>query len=187
MSSRRRAGRPKKAGPRYPGGQHRHTESGVLIRDARENERHGRWQRRHLIGIVSHETLLDPLCGDPLGILHVGKRLSEAQYQAGIHYRATAEDYRRMNGLPSGLPKPLGQKGISHYQADPEIAENVRKRYFALRQRIVKAGGFEALSAIQRICSNERMIDAGQFDALVLGLDALADVRPAKRKARSTG
>lgn len=186
MSNRRRAGRPKKPGERSASGQQRRT-NGVVLHEVRENERHGRWQRRHLATIVSHETLLDPLCGDPLGILHIGKRISEPQYQAGLHYRATAEDYRRMNGLPSGLPKLLGQKGVSHYEADPEIAEKVRQRYFELRQKIVRAGGFEALSAIQLICSNERMIDAGQFEKLVLGLNALVESFTARKaRVRST-
>ncbi len=139
------------------------------------NERFAIWQRRHLKGLVPKEAMLDPLVGDPLGLLLVAEYIDEPTYQQGISYRDTARAYRRINGLPSGLPKLLGVKGISHYEADPKVAEAVKLRYLAYRIAIKRKAGAEGLAAVHRVCSIERMIEEGDLDKFKLGLSALGN------------
>lgn len=162
-------GRSRKAGARERNGQPQRALGEKIA-----NERFATWQRRHLNGLIARDLMLDPRVGDPLGLLYVGDYIDEPTYQSGLSYRDTARSYRRINGLPSGLPKLLGVKGISHYEADPKVATAIKVRYLAYRLAIKRAAGSSGLAAVHRLCSTERMIEADDLDKLKLGLAALA-------------
>lgn len=177
MTKKRRVGRLRRAGQREVNGRIERAGEKVA------NERFARWQRRHLSGLVKDEMLLDPMISDPLGLLYVADYIDEPTYQNGLSYRDTARSYRRINGLPSGLPKLLGVKGISHYEADPKVATAVKLRYLAYRMAITRKGGAEALAAVHRVCSTERMIEAHELDKLKIGLSALTASRSVRQAA----
>lgn len=141
------------------------------------NQRHGRWQRRWLKPALGRDALLDPDAECPLGVLKLTGEIDEQAYQNGVYYRETAVSFRVMMGLPSGLPKLMGAKGISHYMPDEEVVRRVRHRYHVIRRRIMREAGTEALALVHRVCSQERGIERDQFDLLKAGLRAIRRVK----------
>jgi hypothetical protein len=76
-----------------------------------------------------------------------------------------------MQGLPSGLPKILGVKGVSHYEASDEEVARVTRRYERYCRQIGNAG---RLSVVHRVCANDRMVETReQLAMLRVGLSAI--------------
>ena len=148
----------------------------------RLNLKLGKYQRRWLEGLVPEDEWLNPLCGDPLGLLLITKLIDQDRYQNGMAFRDVARHYRRIHGLPSGYPKLLGVKGVSNGHYDPTIAESITKRYLASRKAINRRGGKDAMRAVHHICCSERMIAESQLGDLRKGLSVLA-ARPLSRAA----
>ena len=174
----RRPGRPRKLRGRERNGRLQRSQ------EERDNQLAAYRQRQWLEGILPKPLWLDPHCSDPLGLLFLAQFIPERSYQSGVRYRDTALAYRRVSGLPSGLPKALGDKGVSHIEADPRVVLAIRKRYFGYRELVVRKVGRGALNLVHQVCATERMIDRSELEGLQDGLVALGEASNPGRQLR---
>jgi hypothetical protein len=164
------------------------------LAEARREERHNRTRllelrARHVPATVpkglpalSPDLYLDPRCTDPLGLLFLLKELTDRQYTNGLRYRETARAYRLVQGMPSGLPKALGEKGISHFEANERTVEAIRRRYLAYRHSIKRVTGIGGLALVHRVCVQEQQLLDNDEVAIVR--KALAALSSRKERSR---
>lgn len=177
---KRRVGRTRKIRERERNGRAQRSSEQQQMRDnlsaaLRQRQWLKDWQ-------IPESQWLDPRWNDPLGVLLLTRRLEQAHYDHGIRYRDTALAYRLTQGLPSGFPKLLGVKGVSHYEVDDHVAQAIKQRYLAYRHKILAKAGERALACVHLVCASERMIDLvdEHLDQLRRGLAALAKERTDK-------
>lgn len=178
MSKRSRVGRFRKHRERERSGR---TQRSAEQRSFKENRSFALFQRRWLAPLkIPAELWLDHRWADPLGSLWLIGRIEERHYNYGIRYRDTALAYRLTQGLPSGVPKLMGQKGLSHYAVEERVAQAIKHRYLAYRATIIRKAGDQALSLVHTVCANERQLGSQDEESLELfrrGLVALANYR----------
>ncbi|MDE1145621.1 MAG: hypothetical protein PW843_03240 [Azospirillaceae bacterium] len=182
--SRRRAGRPRKAGARHACGQLVQTGDSAILPQALE-------RRADLLGAPSSLTmaqLLDQRAGQPLGQLLLRGRLTRRQHDAG---QAVGGLWRAWLSLAEA-PKPHAYvpesgSGVVRLDVDPDRWARTDERLAHARVLIRASGphGVLALALVETLCADEimpRRFDAawaGEWPqgwaALTAALDALAD------------
>lgn len=127
------------------------------LAEKKANEEFGKWQRRHLLGLVPEDKLLDQKAATPLGALFLGRVISEEQYQAGEHYGEVVRRYRIVSGLPLDLPARLrmGARGVDNRMFPAVVVRRARAAYLGLRRRLLRSGR-GVLSAVTRLVVDER-------------------------------
>lgn len=160
-----RRGRPKKHKVREASGR------GSRAEEKRTNEAFARWQRRHLLGIVPLELLLDPKVSTPLGALYVGQKITKSEFDAGEDYEKVVRHYRVVSGMPLELPSRLGVRGADNREFPPSVVAAAKRKYAILRRKLVKAGK-GVLSAVTSLVIDQRL--TRRLPLVRKGLSALA-------------
>ncbi|TWB20654.1 hypothetical protein FBZ89_10653 [Nitrospirillum amazonense] len=182
--SRRRAGRPRKAGVRHACGQLVQAADAAILPQALE-------RRADLLGApvsLPMAQLLDQRAGQPLGQLLLRGRLTQRQHDAG---QAVGGLWRAWLSLAEA-PKPHAYvpesgSGVARPDIDPDRWARTDDRLAQARALIRASGphGLLALTLVESLCADEVMPRrfeatwAGDWPqgwaALTTALDALAD------------
>ena len=116
----------------------------------------------------------DPRLGFPLGQFAYDKRITEDQFQAGLSFAITYNDFARITGLPSATPRACtyGERivGLDNAEPNPDRVRKLREAWWQADSALQVAGSGPA-QAVFRCCVEDA---PARVEWLRLGLNELA-------------
>lgn len=122
------------------------------------------------------------LAGFTLGRMHLDKKITEPELEAGIHYAEVMERYYRSVGMPSPNPRAQDLLAVRGHDGDP--TETAQKRATTATNAMMKAEGVLLRSGagvkqtVKSVCVEDieilRLMPPAQLRLLRAGLRALA-------------
>lgn len=176
LRQRQAAGRPRLPGERYPSGDRKPSETMQETMSVATEAR----MRLHGVQSVIFKGL--DLAGFTLGRLHLDKKITEPELEAGIYYAEVMERYYRAVGMPSPNPRAQDLLAVRGHDGDP--SESTQKRATTATNLMMKLEGVllragpGVKQTIKSVCVEDietlRSMPPSQLRLLKAGLLALA-------------
>ena len=176
---RQKAGRPRKEGDRYPGGQLKHSERREdTIKVAME----ARMKMHNVASVIFKGR---DLSGFTLGRMHLDKKITEPELEAGLWFAEADARYRHSVGLPPANTQAQDLLRVRGFDGD--VSESAQTRATRATSVMMKLEGIllregpGVKQTVRSVCVEDiegmRLMPAGQLRMLKRGLRALAIAR----------
>ena len=176
IRQRQQAGRPRKEGERYPSGDRKREETQQEVMSVALG---ARWVHHQVPSTLFKGR---DLSGFTLGRMHLDKKVTEPELEAGMWYAETMERYYRAVGIPS--PNPRAQDLLSVRGHDGEVSETAQKRATRATNEMMRVEGIllragpGVKQTVKNVCVEDieelRLMGSAQLRLLKMGLMALA-------------
>src|SRR5688572_18029376 len=173
------AGRPRKDGERYPSG-------GIKRSETREETMSvaitARMRHHHIESVIFKGR---DLSGFTLGRMHIDKKITEPELEAGLWYAEHMERYYRAVGIPSPNPRAQDLLAVRGHDGDPsqttqDRATRATNMMMKMEGILLKAGA-GVKQTVRNVCVEDmetlRLMPPAQLKLLKAGLRALAMAR----------
>jgi hypothetical protein len=176
IRQRAAAGRPRLEGERYPSGDRKRSETREETMSVAVEAR----LRQH--GVQSVIFKGRDLAGFTLGRMHLDKKVSEVELEAGIWFAEHMERYYRSVGIPSPNPRAQDLLAVRGHDGDPsqtmqERATRATNMMMRLEGILLRAGP-GVKQTVRNVCVEDmetlRLMPPAQLKLLKAGLRALA-------------
>lgn len=176
LRQRQRAGRPKLPGDRYPSGDRKRSETMAETMEVATEAR----LRQHGVQYVIFKGR--DLAGFTLGRMHLDRKVTEPELEAGIWYSEHMERYYRAVGIPSPNPRAQDLLAVRGHDGDPsqtmqDRATRATNMMMKLEGVLLRAGA-GVKQTVRNVCVEDmetlRLMPSAQLKLLKAGLRALA-------------
>lgn len=176
LRQRQQAGRPKLPGERYASGDRKRSETMAETMSVANDAR----LRQH--GVQSVIFKGRDLAGFTLGRMHLDRKVTEPELEAGIWYSEHMERYYRAVGIPSPNPRAQDLLAVRGHDGDPsqtmqDRATRATNMMMKLEGVLLRAGP-GVKQTVRNVCVEDmetlRLMPSAQLKLLKAGLRALA-------------